>query len=75
MTITNAEPRGGEARTDQNASIIVFDQTPWVQMPMPLFFGPPKFNLALVCGFTASCFAAMIESIGDYSKFPRFTEN
>ncbi|PIC35884.1 hypothetical protein B9Z55_015094 [Caenorhabditis nigoni] len=67
MTITNAEPRGGEARTDQNASITVFDQTPWVQMPMPLFFGPPKFNLALVCGFMASCFAAMIESIGDYN--------
>ncbi|CAI2351052.1 unnamed protein product [Caenorhabditis sp. 36 PRJEB53466] len=67
LTVTNAEPSGGAARTDQNASVMVFDRTPWVQVPTPLFFGPPKFSLALVCGFMASCLAAMIESIGDYN--------
>uniref|UniRef100_A0A8R1I369 Uncharacterized protein n=1 Tax=Caenorhabditis japonica TaxID=281687 RepID=A0A8R1I369_CAEJA len=67
LTITNAEPSNGASRTDQNASVTVFEKTPWIQVPTPLFFGPPKFSLALVCGFMASCFAAMIESIGDYT--------
>ncbi|CAO4375010.1 unnamed protein product [Caenorhabditis nigoni] len=67
LTVTNAEPPGGQARTDNNISLAVFRDTPWVQIPKPLFFGPPKFNAALVCGFMASCFAAMIESIGDYN--------
>ncbi|EFO92261.1 hypothetical protein CRE_10927 [Caenorhabditis remanei] len=68
LTVTNWEPPGGEARTDKNVSLAVFEETPWVQIPKPLFFGAPKFNAALICGFMASCFAAMIESIGDYSK-------
>ncbi|EFO92277.1 hypothetical protein CRE_10930 [Caenorhabditis remanei] len=67
LTVTNWEPPGGEARTDKNVSLAVFEETPWVQIPKPLFFGAPKFNAALICGFMASCFAAMIESIGDYT--------
>ncbi|EFO92323.1 hypothetical protein CRE_10929 [Caenorhabditis remanei] len=67
LTVTNWEPPGGEARTDKNVSLAVFEKTPWIQIPKPLFFGAPKFNAALICGFMASCFAAMIESIGDYN--------
>ncbi|EGT33905.1 hypothetical protein CAEBREN_29885 [Caenorhabditis brenneri] len=67
LTVTNAEPYGGAARTDNNASLTVFKETPFVHVPLPLFFGAPKFNAALICGFMASCFAAMIESIGDYN--------
>ncbi|EGT36397.1 hypothetical protein CAEBREN_12868 [Caenorhabditis brenneri] len=67
LTVTNAEPYGGAARTDNNASLAVFKETPWIHVPLPLFFGAPKFNAALICGFMASCFAAMIESIGDYN--------
>ncbi|CAB3409965.1 unnamed protein product [Caenorhabditis bovis] len=67
MTVANWTPVNSPARTDHNDSLHVLETTPWFQIPMPGRYGAPKFNLALVFGFLASCVAAMIESIGDYN--------
>ena len=69
LTVTNAIPINSSARTDQNSSIETLRSTPWFHIPIPGQYGTPTINVSLLCGFIASSFVAMIESIGDYSKF------
>ncbi|CAI5448240.1 unnamed protein product [Caenorhabditis angaria] len=74
LTVSNALPADSAARTDNNDSLRVFEQTPWVQAPLPGQYGSPKLNIALICGFLASSLATMIESIGDYGICARISK-
>ncbi|CAI5448263.1 unnamed protein product [Caenorhabditis angaria] len=74
LTVTNLEPPNGNARTDNNESLSVLETTPWFQVPLPGRYGPPKFNVALFCGFLSGCLAAMIESLGDYNLCAKISE-
>uniref|UniRef100_A0A1I7TE08 Permease n=1 Tax=Caenorhabditis tropicalis TaxID=1561998 RepID=A0A1I7TE08_9PELO len=67
LTITNAIPQNSPARTDQNSSIETLKSTPWIHVPIPGQYGTPTIDVSLLCGFIASSFVAMIESIGDYN--------
>ncbi|CAO4374520.1 unnamed protein product [Caenorhabditis nigoni] len=67
LTVTNAIPVNSSARTDQNSSIETLRSTPWIHVPIPGQYGTPIVDVSLLCGFIASSFVAMIESIGDYN--------
>ncbi|EFO85513.1 hypothetical protein CRE_14411 [Caenorhabditis remanei] len=67
LTVINAIPINSSARTDQNSSIETLRSTPWFHIPIPGQYGTPTINVSLLCGFIASSFVAMIESIGDYN--------
>uniref|UniRef100_A0A1I7UNL8 Solute carrier family 23 member 2 n=1 Tax=Caenorhabditis tropicalis TaxID=1561998 RepID=A0A1I7UNL8_9PELO len=66
VTVTNIEPIGSPARTDLNASVFVFENTPWIHIQYPFQFGFPQLSAPLIIAFTASTVAVMIESVGNY---------
>ncbi|CAI2351406.1 unnamed protein product [Caenorhabditis sp. 36 PRJEB53466] len=67
LTVSNVIPRDSPARTDQNLSLQTLRSTPWFHVPVPGQYGKPSVDVSLLCGFIASSFVAMIESIGDYN--------
>ncbi|VDM65837.1 unnamed protein product [Strongylus vulgaris] len=71
LTVTEVEPKGGEARTDKNYTMAVIAQSPWFQIPYPGQFGCPHVSFGLTLGFLSSCIACMMESIGDYQTCAR----
>uniref|UniRef100_A0A0N4ZS56 Sulfate_transp domain-containing protein n=1 Tax=Parastrongyloides trichosuri TaxID=131310 RepID=A0A0N4ZS56_PARTI len=74
LTVANLVPPGSEARTDKNASIEVITKSPWVRIPYPGMYGPPKFDIALILGFILSAMTSVFESIGDYHAAARVSE-
>ncbi|KAK0399936.1 hypothetical protein QR680_003282 [Steinernema hermaphroditum] len=74
MTVTDIEPRGGGARTDNNATLDILYNAPWVNVPYPGQFGMPRFDLGLFLGFVASCLACLIESLGNYDIAAKVSE-
>ncbi|KHJ94959.1 putative permease [Oesophagostomum dentatum] len=71
LTVSDIEPRGGEARTDKNHTVAVLKESPWFQVPYPGQFGLPQVSFGLMLGFLASCAACTMESIGDYQACAR----
>ncbi|CAJ0602710.1 unnamed protein product, partial [Cylicocyclus nassatus] len=71
LTVTGAEPEGGEARTDKNHTVAVIAHSPWFQVPYPGQFGLPQISAGLTLGFVSSCIACAIESLGDYQTCAR----
>ncbi|CAB3409757.1 unnamed protein product [Caenorhabditis bovis] len=71
LTVTDLEPYGGAARTDNNRTITVLQASPWFQVPLPMPFGAPKFNAGICFGFVASCISSIIENIGSYDLLAR----
>ncbi|KAI6177520.1 Solute carrier family 23 member 2 [Aphelenchoides bicaudatus] len=74
LTETNLEPEGGYARVDNNQSIAVLTESPWIQVPYPGQFGWPKFSVGLFLGMIASCIACSVESIGAYGTLARVSQ-
>uniref|UniRef100_A0A0K0E8Q5 SLC26A/SulP transporter domain-containing protein n=1 Tax=Strongyloides stercoralis TaxID=6248 RepID=A0A0K0E8Q5_STRER len=74
LTVTNLVPPESEARTDKNSSIAVIVKSPWVRIPYPGMYGPPKFDIALILGFIVSAMTSVFESIGDYHAAARVSE-
>ncbi|GAB1597431.1 solute carrier family 23 member 1-like [Argonauta hians] len=69
LTILNFFPpdpnsRSFNARTDTKLELI--ERTPWVSLPYPGQYGPPKFQIAIFLGFLLSTINSIIESMGDY---------
>ncbi|CAI5448264.1 unnamed protein product [Caenorhabditis angaria] len=74
LTMTDLEPQGGAARTDKNESLMILQNSPWIQIPLPGKFGMPRFEASLIAGFIASALAATIESVGDYNLCAKISE-
>ncbi|KJH42358.1 putative permease [Dictyocaulus viviparus] len=74
LTITGAEPVGGQARTDKNLTMAVLRKSPWFQIPYPGQFGMPSWNIGLCFGFVASCMSSVIENIGSYDLLARVSQ-
>ncbi|PIC33216.1 hypothetical protein B9Z55_013277 [Caenorhabditis nigoni] len=74
MTITDLEPYNGAARTDNNVTMMVLRESPWLQIPLPLPFGMPKISAGIFFGYVASVFASIIENIGSYDLLARTSQ-
>uniref|UniRef100_A0A1I7ZKV3 Solute carrier family 23 member 2 n=1 Tax=Steinernema glaseri TaxID=37863 RepID=A0A1I7ZKV3_9BILA len=74
MTLTDIEPVGGEARTDNNATLDILYNAPWVNVPYPGQFGMPRIDIGLFLGFIASCLGCLIESLGNYDIASKVSE-
>uniref|UniRef100_A0A0N5C3L8 Sulfate_transp domain-containing protein n=1 Tax=Strongyloides papillosus TaxID=174720 RepID=A0A0N5C3L8_STREA len=74
LTVTDLVPPESEARTDKNSSIAVIVKSPWIRIPYPGMYGPPKFDVALILGFIVSAMTSVFESIGDYHAAARVSE-
>ncbi|TMS38496.1 hypothetical protein L596_005211 [Steinernema carpocapsae] len=74
MTVTGIESYGGAARTDNNDTLAVLYDAPWVYVPYPGQFGMPKFDFGLFLGFFASCLCCLFESLGNYEIAAKVSE-
>uniref|UniRef100_A0A915D1G6 Uncharacterized protein n=1 Tax=Ditylenchus dipsaci TaxID=166011 RepID=A0A915D1G6_9BILA len=74
MTVTELLPADSAARTDKNASISAIANAPWVKIPFPGQFGPPRFNIGLFIAFLVSAQTTLFEAVGNYHAVARVSD-